>query len=102
MNQTQQAPKGLEQKLQTTLDQTAQNASQAIPAVETKTIPVLVFPEPTGAYSIGTTTLYFADPKREEIYTEDPNDYREITTKVWYPSEEVPGAPNALLSELRN
>lgn len=60
--------------------------------METNTTQALSFPEPTGAYAVGTTSFYFADPEREEIFTEDPNDYREITAKVWYPSVEVPGA----------
>lgn len=60
--------------------------------METNTTQALSFPEPTGAYAVGTTSLYFADPEREEILTEAPNDYREITAKVWYPSVAVPGA----------
>ncbi|MEO1147752.1 MAG: hypothetical protein AAFY26_19390 [Cyanobacteria bacterium J06638_22] len=50
---------------------------------------------PTGPYATGTTSLYFADPKREEPFTEDPNDIREITARVWYPSEAVPGGETA-------
>lgn len=63
--------------------------------METNTTQAISFPEPTGAYAVGTTSFYFADPEREEIYTEDPNDYREITAKVWYPSGSVPGATTA-------
>lgn len=50
------------------------------------------FPEPTGTYAVGVTSLYFADSQRAEIFTEDPDDIREITAKVWYPSEDVSGA----------
>jgi dienelactone hydrolase len=60
--------------------------------METNTTQAISFPEPTGAYAVGTTSFYFADSEREELFTEDPNDYREITAKVWYPSVAVPGA----------
>ena len=60
------------------------------------TIQALSFPKPTGDYAVGTTTYEFSDRQREEIYTEDPDDNREITAKVWYPSEKVPGASTAL------
>lgn len=63
--------------------------------METNTTQAISFSEPTGSYAVGTTSLYFADPEREEIFTEDPNDIREITAKIWYPSEEVPGATTA-------
>ncbi|PIG90744.1 hypothetical protein [Gloeocapsopsis sp. IPPAS B-1203] len=63
--------------------------------MKTNETQAISFPEPTGKYAVGTTSLYFADPKREELFTEDPNDVREITAKVWYPSEAVPGATTA-------
>jgi dienelactone hydrolase len=63
--------------------------------METNTTQAFSFPKPTGIYAVGTTSLYLTDPKREEIYTEAPNDYREIAVKVWYPSEEIPGAVTA-------
>lgn len=60
-----------------------------------QTLQNLSFPKPTGNYTVGTTSYEFIDRQREEIYTEDPNDKREITAKVWYPSEKVPGAATA-------
>ena len=54
--------------------------------------PTFSLPEPTGDYAVGTTSYHFIDSEREETYTEDPNDKREITAKVWYPSVEVPEA----------
>ncbi|MBD2771381.1 alpha/beta hydrolase family protein [Iningainema tapete] len=62
--------------------------------METNTTQAISFPKPTGAYFVGTTSLYFVDSQREEIYTEDKSDRRELTAKVWYPSVEVPGAVN--------
>lgn len=59
-----------------------------------------LFPEPTGEYAVGTTSYNFVDLDREEIYTEDENDNREITAKVWYPSQEVADtAPEAYLNQ---
>ncbi|MEL6460441.1 MAG: serine hydrolase [Cyanobacteria bacterium J06621_15] len=59
----------------------------------------LSFPEPTGEYSVGTADYYFQDLEREEIYTEDPDDNRELTVKVWYPTEISEGETAAYLSE---
>ena len=53
------------------------------------------FLTPTGPYAIGTTSLYFADPSRDEFFTENPDDYREITARIWYPSETVADAETA-------
>jgi dienelactone hydrolase len=46
-------------------------------------------PDTTGSYSVGTTNYEWVDPMRDETYTEDPTDKRELTVKVWYPSEKV-------------
>ena len=59
----------------------------------------LSFPEPTGEYSVGTADYYFKDLEREEIYTEDPDDNRELTVKVWYPTEISEGETAAYFSE---
>ena len=59
----------------------------------------LSFPEPTGEYSVGTADYYFQDLEREEIYTEDPDDNRELTVKVWYPTEISEGKTAPYLSE---
>lgn len=58
-------------------------------------LPSLALPKPTGKYAVGTTEYSFIDSERDETYTDDPNDKREITAKVWYPSEEVPNAKTA-------
>ena len=72
---------------------------QSINPIESGTIPDSLFPEPTGQYNVGTTSYNFVDPEREEIYTEDENDHREITARVWYPSQDVTdAAPEAYLN----
>ena len=50
---------------------------------------LLFLPKPSGGYPVGTTSYYFTDPKREEIYTEEPDDRRELMVRVWYPSKQV-------------
>jgi len=54
--------------------------------------PVVHFPEPTGAYAVGTTTMHLIDSSRPEIFTDDPDDHREFMVRVWYPAEPTPGS----------
>ena len=75
------------------------NINQDNNSIESSTIPGSLFPEPTGQYNVGTTSYNFVDPERDEIYTEDENDNREITARVWYPSQDVTdAAPEAYLN----
>ena len=71
------------------------NSPQNITISEAESDRDFSLPEPTGDYAVGTTSYYFEDPEREETYTEDPNDNREITAKVWYPSDRVSSADTA-------
>jgi hypothetical protein len=41
------------------------------------------------------TRFAFTDSNRPELFTEDPDDRREITVTVWYPGELIEGAPRA-------
>ncbi|MFC3051624.1 alpha/beta hydrolase family protein [Kordiimonas pumila] len=52
-----------------------------------KMFPMFDAPVPTGSYKVGFTSLYMKDESRPEIYTEDPNDKRELMVRVWYPSD---------------
>jgi predicted dienelactone hydrolase len=58
-------------------------------------VPVFGFPRPTGPYAIGTQTYHWLDPAREDIFTSDPGDRRELVVQVWYPAEGEPTAPRA-------
>ena len=51
-------------------------------------LPVPQLPDMTGPYAIGTQTFHLLDESRDEIYTDDPADKREIMIQVWYPAEE--------------
>jgi len=76
---------------------------QSINSVETSPTSSSLFPEPTGKYNVGTTSYNFVDLEREEIYTEDEYDNREITAKVWYPSQDVAdAAPEPYLNQEQN
>ncbi len=50
-------------------------------------LPVPTVPEPTGPYTVGTQTFHLIDESREEIYTDEPGDKREIMMQIWYPAE---------------
>ena len=49
-------------------------------------LPVPKLPGANGPYAIGTFSTYLVDSSRPEIYTEDPNDNRELMVQVWYPA----------------
>jgi predicted dienelactone hydrolase len=52
-------------------------------------------PGPTGAQAVGTTHLAFVDESRRELFTDDPDDRREVTVRAWYPADPAPGVAPA-------
>lgn len=58
-------------------------------------MPVPQLPQPTGPLAIGTTTFYLVDENRGEIWTDDPDDYREIIAQIWYPTAPEPAGKTA-------
>jgi hypothetical protein len=52
-------------------------------------LPVLKILEPKGEFKVGTQTFHFIDESREETYTEDKNDKRELMVQVWYPAQNI-------------
>lgn len=51
-------------------------------------------PAPTGSFAIGRITLPVqTDRSREEPFTADVTDHREIVLHVWYPAEKSSGSP---------
>lgn len=54
--------------------------------------PVPVFPKPAGPYRVGTVSYYRVDEVRDEIYTTDPTDKRELMIQIWYPATPARGA----------
>lgn len=55
-------------------------------------LPVFTFPDPTGAYPVGTVTLHFTDDGRRETFSANTNDHRELMVQLWYPAETSPDA----------
>ena len=62
-----------------------------------KIIPFQDLPAPTGSFSVGTRVFNWEDNKREEWFTETPDDFRKIVVQVWYPTDEVTGGPEPYL-----
>ena len=52
--------------------------------------PVFQFEKPLGTYQIGTKTYHFMDSLRNEIFTENANQKREIMLQIWYPTDQKP------------
>jgi predicted dienelactone hydrolase len=48
-----------------------------------------------GPYAVGVHEFLWIDQKRDEPFTQDPNDRRHIIARVWYPAEKSPGADPA-------
>lgn len=63
----------------------------ALPAV----FPVPSMPKPRGPLQVGTQSFYLKDFARDEVFTNDPNDKRELMIQVWYPAAPVPGSATA-------
>ena len=51
-------------------------------------LPVFHLPKPLGEFSVGTETFHFIDDDREESFTEQKSDKRELVFQVWYPALE--------------
>ena len=58
-------------------------------------LPVFGFPRPSGPHAIGTVTYHWVDEGREDVFTADPDDRRELVVQVWYPAVDDPSAPRA-------
>jgi predicted dienelactone hydrolase len=50
-------------------------------------LPVITLPTPPGAYSIGSVLYHWTDTSRDEIYSSNPNDKRELMVQIWYPAQ---------------
>lgn len=65
-------------------------------------LPVPTFIDTTGPYGIGTESYYLVDESREEIYTQETNDPRELMAQVWYPIDKGTGETPAPYLEALN
>jgi hypothetical protein len=48
--------------------------------------PRFEYPIPSGPFALGTKDIRLLDPSRLELYTEDPDDHREVMVRVTYPA----------------
>ena len=58
-------------------------------------LPVPSLGEPSGPFPVGTTIRYLVDENREEIYSADPSDNRELIVQLWYPAGDISEAEQA-------
>ncbi|MCJ8014635.1 hypothetical protein MUG84_23395 [Paenibacillus sp. KQZ6P-2] len=65
--------------------------SSALPIL----FPVFHLPQPSGPNQIGTLTYHWVDKTRPEIFTDNPNDRREIMVQIWYPAKGNLSSPYA-------
>lgn len=47
-------------------------------------------PKPSGSFWVGFDYLFFTDSARKELFDNNLEKYREITVKVWYPTDTEP------------
>lgn len=69
-------------------------------ATATDTGEIIRIPAPTGPYRVGRATFHAIDPTRDEPFTPDPADSREVILHVWYPAAAEGGVPAAFTAEL--
>lgn len=44
------------------------------------------YPRPEGSYMVGTSYLFLEDSTRLDNFSDDPEDHRWISVRVWYPA----------------
>jgi len=52
-------------------------------------------PSPTGQHHVGRTSYHLIDASRPEIFSDDPDDVRELMITVHYPADKATRAPRA-------
>jgi predicted dienelactone hydrolase len=55
----------------------------------------IALPAPTGPHAVGRTRFEWTDLTRDEPFSDDPADRRELVVWVWYPAEPRPDAERA-------
>lgn len=57
------------------------------------------FPRPTGRFGVGTTTRQWIDRDRAEILATNPNERRELSVQLWYPTNSTHGTRSTYLDD---
>src|SRR5688500_20399963 len=55
----------------------------------------ITFPDLSGPYQVGKMEYHLTDEAHDEIFTEDPDDKRELMTMVYYPGQPEASAATA-------
>ncbi|WP_274365001.1 alpha/beta hydrolase family protein [Paenibacillus thermotolerans] len=76
---------GLTASAQASTEALTENASQQ------ESSAIVSLPKTTGSYQVGTTNFDWVDSSRKDLFTSDPNDYRELMVQVWYPIDNGKG-----------
>jgi len=56
-----------------------------------RVFPLDDLPPPSGPHVVGTLFFEWADASREELFTDDPSDYRRLVGQIWYPAAATSG-----------
>jgi predicted dienelactone hydrolase len=67
----------------------------AAPALAQSDDTSIFFPPPSGEYPVGQLLYIFADPERDEVFTDDSADQRAIAVTVYYPAAPTDNAATA-------
>jgi len=54
-------------------------------------LPMFHLPKTTGSYQVGSQTMYFVDPNRQENHPHAPHGNREVVVQIWYPTTSTSG-----------
>ncbi|TAK13120.1 MAG: hypothetical protein EPO32_06260 [Anaerolineae bacterium] len=58
-------------------------AAAALPII----LPVPRLPQPPGPYAVGSVLYHWMDTTRDEVYSTEPDDSREMMVQIWYPAD---------------
>lgn len=73
----------------------AQVATPVATPAATPIVDVIELPAPTGPYGVGRTSFDWVDLARDEPFSEELADRRELAVWVWYPAETAPATAAA-------
>jgi predicted dienelactone hydrolase len=68
-------------------------------ALRAQSVPEHPFVALKGPYAVGVHEFLWIDQKRDEQFTQDPNDRRHVLARIWYPAESVGGDPAPYIYE---
>ena len=70
--------------------------------VASRIIPVNKMEPPSGKFNVGTQIFHWTDESRDEWFSDDPIDKRELMVQVWYPSKLTSSQIDPWIDNARN